>query len=144
MVNQGLNGLESVRPQEHDRQIARNSIDSRQRGRQCTHVETVKTQPREIPTLNGPSPCNLMGTDVDAKDTSGRTHLLGEMKGRKSLTAGNIQNAKARQKIQMLEQCLGKRSGPRVVWRQRPTGCHRFLYHAYLGGGASRNGMING
>src|SRR6184192_3088201 len=102
MINQALNGFEPIRPQEHDRQITRNSINGRQCGRQRAHVEAVKTQPREMPALNGPSPCNLMGTDVDGKDASGGTHLLSEMKGRKSLTAGNIQDAEARQEIQML------------------------------------------
>jgi hypothetical protein len=32
----------------------------------------------------------------------------------------------------MMEQGLGKRCGPIVVLRQRPTGCHSPLYHASL------------
>ena len=61
--------------------------------------------------------CDLMVTDVDAEDASGGTYLLSKMKCRKAFTAGNIENAEARQKIQMLEQGLGKWSGPIVVLR---------------------------
>src|SRR6476469_4361199 len=132
MIDKTLNGFEPVGPQKHDRKIARNSINGRQCSRQRAHVETVEPQPLEIPALNSPSPCNWMVTDVDTEDASGVTDLLGEMKGGKALTAGNIQNAKTRLEIQIMEQGLGKRRGPIVVWRQRPTGCHGSLYHASL------------
>jgi hypothetical protein len=121
MVDQSAHRLKAVRAQEHDGEIAGDTLKGRERCRYGAHVLTVESQPGQLAPLNGARTRDLASTGIDTDHGAGLTDLLRQIEGRNAVSRSDVEDRQTRTQVQLLQQDLGKRSRPVILRGKRPT-----------------------